>query len=327
MTNPTPPEPAPESGEVLISVGRELSKRIRGKVAFDQPVAELVSFRVGGPAAIVVEPEDADDLGRVGEVLAAYDLTPLVVGRGTNLLVSDRGFPGVIVRLGKQFDWISGEGLSIEAGGATPLPQVANRAARLGLTGLEFAIAIPAAVGGAIRMNAGAHGRQMSDVVVSAWVCDLRTGRLEELLPLDLAMSYRQTGIGSAQVVTSARFGLRQGDPAEIASAMKQYRLHRTETQPAEAPNAGSMFRNPPNATAGALIESAGLKGYREDAAEVSRKHANFFLANPGATAQSIFDLMAHVQATVLSKSGVLLVPEVTIVGKFSNSGRLRIEP
>jgi UDP-N-acetylmuramate dehydrogenase len=305
---------------------RALKSEVSGRVTGDESVANLVSFRVGGPAAIVVEPQDSQDLARVGQVLAGHNLPALVVGRGTNLLVADSGFAGVIVRLGKGFDWIRSEGSTIEAGGATPLPQVANRAARLSLEGLEFAIAIPAAVGGAVRMNAGAHGASISDVVTSALVCDLATGKLATLAREDLRMKYRETAVGPRQVVCSALFLLRKGDGAEISARMKKYRDHRLQTQPADAPNAGSMFRNPEDDTAGRLIEAAGLKGCRVGEAEVSMKHANFFLAHPGATAQQIYDLMAEVQKRVLKHSGVLLIPEVRIVGRFDESSRLRID-
>lgn len=312
------------SKEKLAAALRALKNKVIGKVAVDEPVANLVSFRVGGNAAILVEPEDSQDLARVGEVLAANQVDALVVGRGTNLLVSDSGFEGVIIRLGKGFDWIRAEGSKIEAGGATPLPQVANRAARLSLEGLEFAIAIPAAVGGAVRMNAGAHGSSVSDIIASALICDLSTGKLLSLPREELEMTYRQTALEPRQVVCSAVFRLRKGDRAEISARMKKYRDHRVQTQPADAPNAGSMFRNPVGDFAGRLIEAAGMKGYRVGAAEVSKKHANFFLANSGATAQQIYDLMADVQKKVLDSAGLLLIPEVKIVGRFDESSGLK---
>lgn len=309
----------------LRAAGHDLEDSVTGKVAFDQPVAGLVSFRVGGPAAILVEPSGPEDLARAGVVLAAHRLAPLIVGRGTNLLVSDRGYAGVVVRLGKSFDWTTSDGETIEAGGATPLPQVSNKAARLELEGMEFAIAIPATVGGAVRMNAGAHGSSVSDVLDGVLVCDLGDGSLKNLPATELRMGYRESSLGPGQVVCSARFALRKGNRKVIAARMNEYRDHRTRTQPADAPNAGSMFRNPPNDSAGRLIEAAGLKGVRAGQAEVSPKHANFFLAHPGATAQQIYDLMARVQKEVLETSGVLLIPEVVIAGDFGGSSNLRM--
>lgn len=309
----------------LEQMARTLRSTVAGKVSTDRPVAGLVSFRVGGPAAIVVEPKDAYDLSRVGKALIAPRPRVLIVGRGTNLLVSDGGFAGVVVRLGKGFEWIRAEGSTLEAGGATPLPQIANRAARLQLSGLEFAIAIPAAVGGAVRMNAGAHGNSISDVLESVLICDLDTGELETVAADELKLGYRESSIRATQVVCSARFRLRTGERKAILKRMKDYRTHRAGTQPAEAPNAGSMFRNPPGDVAGRLIEAAGLKGYRVGEAEVSRKHANFFLAHPGAKAQEIYDLMAHVQKKVFQQFGILLQPEVRIAGSFDTSSNLKV--
>jgi UDP-N-acetylmuramate dehydrogenase len=316
--------PSPES---LSAAAQELEASVAGRVRLNQSIAPFTSFRVGGPAAIVVEPKDPADLLQVSKVVTKYGLVPLVLGRGTNLLVSDRGFPGVVVRLGKTFDWIRESGNFVEAGGATPLPQVANKAARLNLTGLEFTVAIPATVGGAVRMNAGAHGSQVSDVLESATVCRLEQATLEVVSASQLKMSYRESALGPNDVVCEAKFRLQPGARTEIAARMNDYRAHRSETQPVEAPNAGSMFTNPPGTSAGRLIETAGLKGYTVGQSEVSHKHANFFLAHAGTTAQQIYDLMAHVQKKVEEQSGVSLIPEVRIVGAFDRSAGLKERP
>jgi UDP-N-acetylmuramate dehydrogenase len=297
-----------------------LERAVRGKVRRDFPISRFTSFRLGGPAAVLVEPADAEDLAAVGRVLSKTELEPLVIGRGTNLLVSDDGYEGVVIRLGKPFEWIRSEDSELEAGGSTPLPQVANRAARLSLTGLEFAIAIPATVGGAVKMNAGAHSSSVSDILGSATICRLAAGELKTVNPEDLAMGYRESSLGASDVVTSARFRLEPGDREEILGRMESYRTHRSTTQPVEAPNAGSMFRNPAGDTAGRLIEAAGLKGRRAGGAEVSQKHANFFLALPGARAQDVYDLMALVQKAVKRESGVLLIPEVRLAGRFNRT-------
>jgi UDP-N-acetylmuramate dehydrogenase len=318
-------------GEMMSEVdalAQELKGSLRGKVQQDLPIARLTSFRVGGPAAILVEPADADDLSTLGRVLESVDVQVFVLGRGTNVLVSDHGYPGVVVRLGKGFDWIAEtEEKTLEAGGATPLPQVANRAARLGLTGLEFGIAIPATVGGAVRMNAGAHASAVADVLKDVLLCRVPGGSLDRLEVTALEMKYRSTGLGPGDVVVSATFLLELADREEIAARMEQYRDHRTETQPVDAPNAGSMFKNPEGSTAGALIEGAGLKGLRIGQAEVSQKHANFFLAHSGAKAQDIYDLMAAVQKRVFEKHDLLLIPEVRPLGSFVRSGDLIVEP
>lgn len=296
-----------------------------GKVALNEPLAPFTSFRVGGPAGVLVEPRNEADLEICGLVVADLGLDVLMLGRGTNVLIGDDGFPGVVIRMGKGFEWIRAAGEDgVEAGGGANLPQVANWARRRALSGMEFSVAIPATVGGGVAMNAGAHGCSLSDVLESARVCHLAEGRTVELTAADLQMQYRRTAVGRGSLVCSARFRLAPGDPAEIAARMERYRVHRTDTQPSDAPNAGSTFRNPPGGSAGALIEAAGLKGYRIGGAEVSAKHANFFVARPGARAQDVFDLIVYVQSEVEQASGVRLLPEVRIVGFFDRADALK---
>lgn len=312
--------------ELFDEVAAHLIPAMKGKVTRDAPIAKLVSFRVGGPAALLAEVEEEADLHALHETSIKFSLPFLILGRGTNLLVSDQGFPGVVIRLAKSFGWINASEDDVAAGGGAALPQVANRAARQRLSGLEFSVAIPATVGGAVRMNAGAHGRCVSDVLKTARVFHLAEDRVEELDGPGLDMTYRHTNLGSDDVVMSASFRLVPGSESAIASSMEEYRAHRTATQPTDAPNAGSMFKNPvlPELSAGYLIESAGLKGHRLGGAEVSTKHANFFLAHPGSTSQDVYDLMSMVQASVEEASGVVLVPEIRIVGRFQREERLR---
>jgi len=310
-----------------------LQSEMKGKVTRSAPIAKLVSFRVGGSAAVLAEPKDEDDLHALYRTYTKFSLPLLILGRGTNVLVSDQGFPGIVVQLAKSFDWIEATANGVEAGGAAALPMAANKAARQRLTGLEFTVAIPATVGGAVRMNAGAHGRSIADVLESAKVFHLAKGRVEEVDARGLDMSYRHTNLGPGDIVMAATFELSRGTAANIASLMEEYRAHRAATQPTDAPNAGSMFKNPidlappksPEGSAGHLIESCGLKGYRVGGAQVSRKHANFFLAHQGATSQDVYDLMAKVQASVEEASGVLLIPEVRIVGRFQREEKLRV--
>ncbi len=303
-------------------------------------IAPFTSLRLGGPAAIFVEAQEMEDLSKTSDLLARYRLPVMVVGRGTNLLVSDRGFEGVVLRLGKGFEWIrasSGrEATSIEAGGAAQLPRVANWAARRALTGLEFALAIPATVGGGVWMNAGAHSSCLSEVLEAVTIYRLMPadrgglpgagGRLVMQRGSELGMQYRKSALTEGDLVCSARLGLAIGERKEIAQKMEQFRRHRTQTQPSHAPNAGSIFKNPSGMSAGRLIEGAGLKGHRVGGAEVSVKHANFFLAHPGATAQDVYDLMADVQAKVAEASGILLSPEVRIVGPFRDTNPIRFD-
>ena len=297
-----------------------LRSSVRGEVTVDAPLAAFTSFRLGGAAAILVEAHDESDLVATASVAATSRLPILSLGRGSNLLVSDRGYPGIVVRLGKGFEWIADSGDGLEAGGATPLPRLANRAAGRGLCGLEFAVAIPASLGGAVRMNAGAHGSSLAEVL--DWV---RLYRLGETAPAvlpatELGMRYRSTTLDDNDVVCAARLALipaPPGEGVEIARRMQRYRDHRAATQPGEARNAGSMFKNPAGVSAGRLIDEAGMKGHRAGRAEVSEKHANFFLARPGATAQDVHRLLVEVQAAVLDRTGVLLTPEVRLIGSF----------
>ena len=304
-----------------------LAETVKGAVHPRFSLAPLTSFKVGGEAGVLVEPMDPDDLLAIAAVIKDSHARSVVLGRGTNVLVADGGFDGIVVRLGASFEWIKGEGNLIEAGGATPLPQVANWAARRRLSGLEFAVAIPATVGGAVRMNAGAHGEAVSKILTKVTVCRLAGGSIDVLDQHALKMSYRETALGPSDVVCSATFHLEPGDESEITKTMAAHRRHRSDTQPSEGPNAGSVFRNPPSASAGELIESAGLKGTTLGAAQVSMTHANFIVAHPGATAQQIFDLVVKVQAEVLGKCGVRLLPEIKMIGEFEGQGRLETAP
>ena len=300
-----------------------LAEELTGKgmrVKVDEPVARYTSFRLGGPALLFIEPASQEELSVIARETSKQGLPTLMIGRGSNLLISDAGFEGAVIRLGKAFEGIDNQDGLVRAGGAAPLPQVANWAARRSLSGLEFAIAIPASVGGAVRMNAGAHGSSISDVLFEATLCNMSDGAIRRLSPGDLGMSYRHTNIGASSVVCAATFKLVAGAKASIMQKMDGYRAHRAQTQPTEAPNAGSMFKNTPEGSAGALIESAGLKGLARGGARVSEKHANFFLAPEGTTAQDVYDLMAVVQATVKESVGVLLEPEVSLVGRFDES-------
>ena len=191
-----------------------------------------------------------------------------VLGKGSNVLVADEGFPGLVLRLGRGFRWTARAGDVVQAGGAMPLPALAGVALHHGLAGLAFAVAIPASLGGAVRMNAGAHGGQMSDVVEAVELFDLRGGGQTSRGSADVGFGYRHTDLGSESVVIGASLRLHPDDPAVIRSAMDDARRWRRETQPIAEPNCGSVFTNPPGAHAAALIEAAGLKGARVGGAQ-----------------------------------------------------------
>ena len=298
----------------LASLAVALEAAVPGGVARDVPAAELGTYRVGGPLALLVRVPDDGALGRVGRVLAGDPRPVLVVGRGSNLLVADGGFAGVGILLVGAFEELTIGDSTARAGGAVALPVLARRTAAAARTGLEFYVGIPGSVGGAVRMNAGGHGCETRDVLVRARVRDLVHDRLAERDPTDLSLGYRTSTIGPTDVVVDAEFRVAPDDADACAARIDEVVRWRREHQPGGA-NGGSVFRNPPGDSAGRLIDVAGCKGIRVGGAVVSEKHANFFQAEAGATARDVRDLVARVQARVRAETGVSLVPELVMVG------------
>jgi UDP-N-acetylmuramate dehydrogenase len=290
----------------------------RVRVGF--PMAPLTTFRIGGPAALYLEPESDADLSAVSSALSASGVPLVVIGKGSNLLVSDRGFPGIVLRLGRGYRWVAREGDRVTAGAATPLPALAGVAYQHALTGLEFGIAIPATLGGAVRMNAGAHTRSLADVVEQVHVYDLGEDRVRLVPVEEMGFSYRRSRLSEDLVVTAAAVRLESGSAESIRARMDEAREWRRRTQPLAEPNCGSVFKNPPGQHAARLIEDAGLKGLRVGGASVSRKHANFIVADPGAHAADVVALIAGIRARVASVSGVTLEPEVHLIGAFDDA-------
>jgi len=233
------------------------------RVRVGLPMAPLTTFRIGGPAALYLEPDDERDLAAAADAIVRARVSFVVLGKGSNVLVDDEGFPGVVLRLGKGFRWTARDGDAIMAGAAMPLPALAGVAARHGLDGLAFAVAIPASLGGAVRMNAGAHGGEIADVVTSVDVFSLIDGERRTIEADEAGFAYRRSALPAHAVVVGARFTLTTGDPATIREAMDEARRWRRDTQPIAEPNCGSVFTNPPNGHAAALIDAAGLKGAR----------------------------------------------------------------
>jgi UDP-N-acetylmuramate dehydrogenase len=241
----------------------------------------------------------------------------LVVGRGSNLLVADAGFAGLAVLLGTAYAAVDIAGADVRAGGAAPLPVVARHTVGAGLTGFEWAVGVPGSIGGAVRMNAGGHGSDMAATLVDATLVDLAAGGdgTGRVVPVaDLALGYRRSAVGPGDVVVSATLALAPGDREAGARTLSEIVAWRRENQPG-GQNAGSVFTNPPGDSAGRLIDEAGCKGLRHGSAEVSTKHANFFQADPGGSADDIVALMAEVRRRVHDRTGVDLVPETRLVG------------
>jgi UDP-N-acetylmuramate dehydrogenase len=304
-------------------LARALEREIQGRVEVDHPLAALTTYRLGGPARLFVEPASVADVEALGRLLPD-ELEVLTLGRGSNVVVSDAGWPGVVIRLGSAFAGIEAaldaEGTGLRAGAGTPLPTLANWAARRGLGGLEFLVAIPGSVGGAVRMNAGAHGTSVDRTLAAVTLYDLGGARrIETRRAADLGLTYRHSDVGERALVLEASFDLARADPDEIRTRMDAYRRHRSETQPGALQNAGSVFKNPPGDSAGRLVEAAGLKGFSVGGASVSRLHANFFIASDGASAQDVYDLVHEVRARVRATSAVDLEPEVRFAGRFED--------
>jgi UDP-N-acetylmuramate dehydrogenase len=245
-----------------------------------------------------------------------------VLGKGSNVLIADEGFPGLVLRLGRSYRWSARDGERLTAGGAMPLPALAGVALAHGLSGLEFGVAIPASLGGAVRMNAGAHGGTLADVVESVDVFGLGEGAGHRVSADEAGFSYRRSDLAPRAVIVGATVRLRSGDPAEIRARMDEARDWRRRTQPLAEPNCGSVFKNPPGDHAARLIEEAGAKGRRLGLASISTKHANFIIASDGATAADVLSLIREVQDLVEDRSGVRLEPEVHLLGGFDLASR-----
>jgi len=286
-------------------------------VRHDVPLAAFTTFKVGGPARYLAEVSDEEQLLAVLDAAPA-DLPVLVLGRGSNVVVSDEGYDGLIVRLRGTFleVEVGGDGI-VRAGAGVALPRLARAAAAAGRGGLEFYLGIPGSVGGAVRMNAGGHGRDTAAVLRDARIMtvparDVRTVPVEAL-----GLGYRSSALTDDDVVLGARFVTVPADPATLESRSREIARWRREHQPGGTRNAGSVFKNPPGTSAGRLIDEAGLKGLRRGGAMVSTLHANFLVAEEGATARDIWELVGEVRRRVEAATGIRLEPELRFVGRF----------
>jgi UDP-N-acetylmuramate dehydrogenase len=290
----------------------------------DVPLAPLTTYKVGGPAAYFAEPNDLLDLRDVLEAVGS-DTQIVVLGRGSNVVISDDGIDGLVVKLGHSFQAaaVSPNG-SIVAGGGMPLPKLARFAAQEGRGGLGFYVGIPGSVGGAVRMNAGGHGAQTADVLDHAVVLDARTAEVVEMTPSDLALSYRHSGLADTDIVVQATYETHVADEAALDLELREITRWRKDNQPGGTLNAGSVFKNPPGDHAGAIIDRLGLKGERFGAVAVSDVHANFMVAASDATASDIFRFVYRIKAIVRDETGIDLEPEIKFLGDFSSAGAAR---
>ena len=287
----------------------------KGTVLTEEPMRMHTSFQIGGPAEIFVQPATGDEV-RQAICLAKEEQIPFfVVGNGSNLLVSDDGFRGMIVQIGRNLQEISVEDNVIYAQAGALLSRVARTALEHGLTGMEFAAGIPGSLGGAVAMNAGAYGGEMKDILTDAEVLT-PDGEIKILSLEELDLSYRHSCIFDEDyIVLSVHLQLEQGDTTVIRNRMDELARARREKQPLEYPSAGSTFKRPEGYFAGALIQDAGLKGYTVGGAQVSEKHSGFVINRGGATAEEVLFLIKQVQKKVKSRFGVTMEPEVRMVG------------
>ena len=291
-----------------------LAGRLGPAAVRDAPLGSRTTYRVGGTAALGVEVADEDALLEAARALRDLDVPVLVVGNGSNLLVADPGFAGLVVTLGAGFETLEIVSNDVRAGGALALPTLARRTAAAGLTGLEWAVGVPGTVGGAVRMNAGGHGSDTVATLVTYRVVDLAGARATDHPASDLDAAYRRTGIAATDVVVSATHRLEPGDPVAGRAAIDDIVRWRRANQPGGS-NAGSVFTNPDDDSAGRLIDSCGLKGLRIGTAAVSPKHANFIQADRGGSADDVRRVMDRVREVVASETGVELTTEVRMIG------------
>ncbi len=286
---------------------------VRGRLLPNQSLADLTWFRVGGPAQVLFMPEDEDDLAYVLANLPD-EISVTVIGLGSNLIVRDGGVPGVVIRLGRGFGEIKVEGTHIRAGAAVPDVKVARTAQDAAISGLSFMRGIPGAVGGALRMNGGAYGRETKDALIDARAVD-RRGRVHVLRNADLHYTYRHCGAPEDFIFTQAGFAGEPGDAAVIAAEMDKITELREATQPIKSRTGGSTFKNPPGGKAWQLIDAAGCRGLKIGGAQVSEMHCNFLINLGTATAADIETLGETVRRRVKENSGVDLEWEIKRIG------------
>ncbi|HKP96148.1 MAG TPA: UDP-N-acetylmuramate dehydrogenase [Fibrobacteria bacterium] len=281
------------------------------------PLAPLVSFKVGGPARYFAEPSTPGEFSEALGWARRKGLEAFILGKGTNLVFSDRGYPGLVIYTGKSFHGIVWEGNRVRAQAGALLHTVVTQSVAKGMAGIQHLAGIPGTMGGGTYINAGAFGQELKEVIVAV-ASTTRDGRLVERTNAECGFAYRHSNFfGWDEIILETVLELRPGEREALRSEMRETLRKRKEKQPLHLPNAGSMFKRPPGQFAGVLIEQAGLKGFRMGGAMISEKHANFTVNAGGATAQDIHDLSSEVIRLVKEKSGTTLEREVIFIGEF----------
>ncbi|MBM7603423.1 UDP-N-acetylmuramate dehydrogenase [Metabacillus crassostreae] len=287
-----------------------------GKVLENEPLAKHTTIRIGGPADILIEPSNSENLKKALEIIKSNGAKWRAIGRGSNLLVADKGIEGVVIKLGNGLDDLKIDGDMLTVGGGYSIIKLATIISKKGLAGLEFASGIPGSIGGAVYMNAGAHGSDMSKIVNKALVL-FEDGQLTWLTNEELEFSYRTSVLQEKRpgICIEAVLQLQQGKKEDIVAIMQKNKDYRRDTQPWNFPCAGSIFRNPLPNYAGQLVEEAGLKGYQIGGAKISDMHGNFIVNAGEATAQDVLDLIDFVKKSIFDKYGIKMETEVEIIG------------
>jgi UDP-N-acetylmuramate dehydrogenase len=284
------------------------------RLRFGEPLAKHTYFGIGGETTAYIEVSTIGELAALARFHRNWEIPVAVIGRGSNLLVSDKGFNGISVRLIDELAKLEVEGNTVTVGAGHPLPGLSKVMSKQGLSGVEFALGIPGSVGGALIMNAGAWGSSFGDVVTDVTVMR-DTGELVRLNQAEANFEYRHSGLDNYFCVLGATLRLEHGDVGTITARMQDFFKQKTETQPFAEENAGCIFKNPPGDSAGRLIDISGLKGHRIGGAEVSTVHGNFILNMDNATAADVLDLVAYIQNQVREKTGISLQTEVKRLG------------
>lgn len=287
------------------------------RVLCDEPMSKHTTFRVGGPADYFVMPQSTEEVQKVIALCKEMEMPYYVLGNGSNLLVSDAGYRGVIVQIYKEMNRIQVEGTTVKVQAGALLSKIGSAALEAGLTGFEFASGIPGTVGGAVVMNAGAYGGETRDILASATVLT-PNGTVLTLYNEQLELGYRTSIIAKkGYIVLEAEYQLQAGDKDAIRARMDELKVQRVTKQPLEYPSAGSTFKRPEGYFAGKLIQDAGLRGFQVGGAQVSEKHCGFVINKDGATAADIKELIRQVSDKVMQEFGVRLEPEVKVLGEF----------
>ncbi len=295
---------------------KEKLLKVCENVCFCEPMKKHTTFKVGGPADIFCEPKNIEEIKNIMDVLKDEKINYLIIGNGSNLLVADKGLKGAVIRIGDKMSDIKVCGTRMYAQSGALLSKTANMALKNSLTGMECISGIPGSVGGAVYMNAGAYGTEMSQIVNSVTYMSAK-GEIKTILNKDIGFGYRKSFFtDSDNIILYCELQLEEGKAEEISARMKEVSIKRTSKQPLSVPSAGSVFKRPEGYFAGKLIEECGLKGFSVGGAEVSQLHAGFIINKGDATAADVMAVIKHVQEEVYKKFGIILETEVKILGE-----------